>query len=754
MKCFSSLLFLAILFLSACSRQPSAEKAEPADNEASWRKIDADFAHPPAEFRLIQFSGHGGELLPVAKMAEAGVGGVQLFMNSDGYLRSDEAWNNQAQNITAAKEAGLQVWVADENGYPSGLAGGLVVDADPAFESRCLMQTTKDGEGIGAVRLNLPEGAEKFVRAFLYPLVNGKPVLDQAKPVAVQSGYVETEGIEGAWRLCAFALEVMFEGNTARQTSRDFRTSGRYPNLLQSAAMEKFVSLTHEEYARRLGPLKGKIDVFITNEPLLQSYWAEHQPRRERPSGAAFLPWDADLPRRFQEEHGYDILPLLPALYGGDDPASKLTRRHFFQTVGTMLAENFSGRIAAWAEKSGTQSAGHPVLEEVMMYHVIGYGDFFRFVEPMQIPTCDVPMPDPGAYWNFWMPKFLSSVAQAKDRDTVACLLDPIIDRPVMNLTPTPEEFRRIVDMAVLCGVNQFQTYLRWADYDPSVYRGMSEYTGRLAAVLRGARNAATVAMYYPIETFQAEFLPTPGFVHTTETSYYPPAWHGMMEMVEAQNTIARSLISTGIDFNWLHGDWIRDARVEDGVLVAAGGRYSTIVMPQVELLPLDVAKKIEAFQKSGGKVVWVNSLPQLGDAPGEHDQVSGLFAGQQTVRPGEVVAAIGRVVPPGFELRTDDVPMIARFTRDGRRINYLVNYRPQPMTVPLESAGDAPLSVHVYNPLDGSITPQQTPATVTIPPQSSLIVTEDPSQVPVARSLPAELTMPPSSSLFLVEGD
>ncbi|MEI6337315.1 MAG: hypothetical protein WCQ57_01875, partial [Verrucomicrobiota bacterium] len=373
-------------------------------------------------------------------------------------------------------------------------------------------------------------------------------------------------------------------------------------------------------------------------------------------------------------------------------------------------------------------SAGHPVLEEVMMYHVIGYGDFFRFVAEIQIPTCDVPMPDPGAYWNFWMPKFLSSVAQAKNRTTVACLLDPIIDRPVMELKPSPGPFRRIVNMAVLCGVNQFQTYLRWADYEPAVYRGMSEYIGRLAAVLRGARSAATVAMYYPIETFQSEFLPSPDFTHTTETPYYPPVWHGMMEMVDAQNTIARSLISTGIDFNWLHGDWIRDARVEDGVLVAASGRYSTIIMPQVELLPLDVAKKIEAFQKSGGKVVWVNSLPQLGDAPGEHAQVSGLFAGQQTVRPGEVVAAIGRVVPPGFGLRTADVPMIARFTRDGRRINYLVNYRPQPMTVPLESAGNAPLSVHVYNPLDGSITPQQTPATVTIPPQSSLIVTEDPS--------------------------
>jgi len=127
------------------------------------------------------------------------------------------------------------------------------------------------------------------------------------------------------------------------------------------------------------------------------------------------------------------------------------------------------------------------------------------------------------------------------------------------------------------------------------------------------------------------------------------------------------------------------------------------------------------------------------------------LFAGRQTVRPGDVAAAIGRVIPPGFELRTDDVPMIARFVRDGRRINFLVNYRDKPMTVPLKSAG-GPLVVQVYNPRDGSITKQQTPATVTIAPQSSLIVTEDPSQIPVARSLPAELTMPPSSSLFVVE--
>ncbi|MCX6845599.1 MAG: hypothetical protein NTU84_03370, partial [Verrucomicrobia bacterium] len=327
----------------------------------------SEFAKPPAEFRLIQFSGHDGALMPMDKMAEAGIGGIELFMQSEGYLKSEEAWENVRKNIEAAKKAGLQVWMADENGYPSGLAGGRVVEADPALEARCIAQFVRDGNGSGLVRLDLPNGAEKFVHAFLYPLADGKPVLEKGKPVAIQPGYVETEGIEGPWRLCAYALQVLHEGNTASLTAADFKTNGRIPNLLQSAAMEKFVSLTHEEYARRFGPLAGKIDAFITNEPVLQSYWAEYQPRRERPGGVALLPWDAELPRRFQEKHGYDLLTQLPALYGGDDATAKLTRRHFFETVGTMLAENFSGRIAGWAEKNGTQSAGHPVLEEIMI---------------------------------------------------------------------------------------------------------------------------------------------------------------------------------------------------------------------------------------------------------------------------------------------------------------------------------------------------------------------------------------------------
>lgn len=320
------------------------------------------------------------------------------------------------------------------------------------------------------------------------------------------------------------------------------------------------------------------------------------------------------------------------------------------------------------------------------------------------------------------MPKFLSSVAQAKDRKDVVALLDPMVARSAPDLALSTRKIRRIVNLAAFCGVNRFTNYLFWDQYAPADYRALNEYIGRLCLVLQGARSAATVAVYYPIETFQAEFLPSPA---VWSPEFWPKAWQRLVERIQDQDVVARSLVLCGIDFNWLHGDWIREGRVENGALVAAHGRYTTIVMPEVELLPLEVAEKLAEFEKGGGRVIWVKTLPQLGDAPAEHAKVRALFAGRKTVRPSDVSTEIGSVVPPGFNLCTGETPLIARFVRDGRQINFLVNYRDKPMDVPLESVDGSPLAVQIYNPLDGSIISKTTPTSVTIGPQSSLLVVD-----------------------------
>jgi hypothetical protein len=409
-------------------------------------------------------------------------------------------------------------------------------------------------------------------------------------------------------------------------------------------------------------------------------------------------------------------------------------RRHFYETVGRVLAENFSARIGSWAEKNGIEAASHPLLEESMLQHVAGYGDFVRFLGPLQVPACDLPMPNREAYnlenlhfgapHNYWMPKLLSSVAQAGNHDTVGGLMDLIVARPFFDYTPLPGNIRRIVNLASMGGVNHFTSYIVWGKYDPAVYRAINEYIGRVCLVLRGARSAATVGVYYPIETFQAEFLPSPS---TWSREFWPKAWHRMELRIREQDEVVRSLFLQGIDYTWLHGDWIEKGKVEKGCLIAANGRYRTIVMPEVELLPLAVARKVEEFEKGGGKVLWVKSLPQLGDTPEEHEKVKSMFAKKNVLSPGRVAEAIGTALPPGFTLQTGSEVLTARFTRDGRRITYLVNYRSDKVTVPVTLSSGGGRTFDVYNPMDGTIQHQELPGTLTIQGNASLMVVESP---------------------------
>jgi hypothetical protein len=330
-------------------------------------------------------------------------------------------------------------------------------------------------------------------------------------------------------------------------------------------------------------------------------------------------------------------------------------------------------------------------------------------------------MPDRTGSVNYWMPKFLSSVAQARGRTVVAGLLDPIINRPAAQLQPPPEDVRRFVGLAALGGVNQFTTYTLWQHYDPAVYRTLNDYVGRVSAVLRGATSAATVGVYYPIETFQAAFLPSADLLAGE-------AWSRVQGPAERQDTVARSLADRGIDFTWLHGDWIRDGRVEQAHLVAAGGRYSTIVMPDVDILPLAVARRLAEFQAGGGRIIWVQCLPTLGDAPAEHEAVRAMFAGQRITAPADIVGEIGPVLPPGFAVAVEDLPagvFTARFVRDGRRITFLVNGGPEPAEAGIRTTAGGGLTADVFDPLTGTVTPAQVPGILSLEPSSSLLIVE-----------------------------
>ena len=481
-------------------------------------------------------------------------------------------------------------------------------------------------------------------------------------------------------------------------------------------------SLTHAEYARRLGSLTNQIDVFYTNEPHLGTTW---HAGGARPGGEVFLPWVADMPQRFREDHGYALLPFLPALCGGTGDEARLVRRHFYQTVGTLFADNYTGRIARWAEAHGVRSGGHLLLEERMDSHVGGYGDFFQALQRQQIPGCDVAMPDPGDYWNFWMPRLIASAAQLQNRELVSVLIDPIVDRQTMTLQPSPEFMLRFINMAALMGANQFTSYVFWDRYPPDVYRQFNETVGRLGVMLKGARNASSIAMYYPIETFQSLHVPSPKvFGECLEDQPEAAAGH------ETQENVVRTLYRTGYDFSWLDADAVLRAEIREGRLVIGAHQYTSIIMPRVELLPLAVLHKLQRFEAAGGKVLWVDGLPRLGDTPAEHAQIRAAVAASRVISPQEVVADLGPAFPEDFRLRLDGKPeglFITRWLQRGRRVNFVVNAAYEPLTATLRLEGQPDGTLWVYDPADGSIATRKAAGSLTLEPNSSVFLIEQP---------------------------
>ena len=96
----------------------------PADRPPRW--ID-----PPAEDRPLQIV-HGihagrASVDGMKYYQDLGLGGIVCNVAFGEYMQSDKHWNTLIAGVEACKELGLVVWLYDEDGYPSGAAGGLVI---------------------------------------------------------------------------------------------------------------------------------------------------------------------------------------------------------------------------------------------------------------------------------------------------------------------------------------------------------------------------------------------------------------------------------------------------------------------------------------------------------------------------------------------------------------------------------------------------------------------------------------------------
>ncbi len=686
------------------------------------------FKNPPSEYRLVQYQ---LDTETLEKYPKYGLGGYMAFFYKELYQQGPDGPAKIGPLVDAACASGRPVWLADDWGYPSGMAGGRVVAENPDYEVKGLTMLTIAGEGDVAIDYTLPADLYDIVCAEVYPVKDGAVDLTAGQILSVEKKRLSAQGLEGDWQLRVFARYVRNQNVQAQSTLKQFGHTGRYPDLMNREAVARFIANMHEPILAQIKDPARTVEGFYCNEPnLMQTHW---KPSPDAPYACA--PWSDDLPAGFQAMHGYEIFFILSALFEGDDDSSRRARIHYRKAVAELLTDSFSRQIREWCNARGIQSSGHFLLNEYLSMHVQGYGDLMKFVSEFDVPALDIPIPNPDQFMEFpyQQTRFFSSVAAWKKRDTTIMLLDPIIGGyGLTRLSPDLPLLINSVNMASFHGANLFTSYLPLdardktdaggrrtvaKGYTPEEYRFLNEYTGRLTQVLRGARRDAGVGLYYPVSMFQADLL--------ASEKFWPQIVERHKQRQHDWDRTEKALLDGDIEYMIVHPEAVANAELANGKMKIGYGSYHTLVMPQLDLIPLSVVERLKQFEQSGGKVIWVDQVPRAAEHVQNDAAVNAALASAQAVSVETLAGSIAQSCSPQFDLTftpgTDKLT-VGRFHQKGEQVYLLVNRTQEAITVNVTGGG----AVNVLDPSTGKISRVILPAQLSLQATRALMLIPD----------------------------
>lgn len=262
-------------------------------------------------------------------MKEQGFGGY--FMHARGGLMTEYLGEEWFDCIEACLDEGDKLnmgsWIYDENGWPSGFAGGKVIEDVNNCDK---LLTTKTGEYDGAAMVSYLIDGENLVRT--------------------------TEGGKGEY----LNVYQQFSMVTA--------------DILNPKVVDKFIELTHAEYEKRFkDKFYNKLQGFFTDEP---QYFRWGQPYTDM------------IAEYFKEEYKEDILDGLGLLFT-EKEGYKAFRYKYYKGMQALLLKNYSKKVYDWCEERGVQFTGHYIEERNLAYQVLCCGGVMPFYEYEHIPGID-----------------------------------------------------------------------------------------------------------------------------------------------------------------------------------------------------------------------------------------------------------------------------------------------------------------------------------------------------------------------------
>lgn len=558
--CLSCILSASWVFLFA---------AEPAAVPAAWLK---NWQIPTLDDRPLklnhQLDEHKVSVDSMRYFLERGMGGLVTNVAFDNrnlkpsyqknvprYLQSEKNWQTLLTAIKSCKSLGMKIWIYDEDGYPSGAAGGLVVQENPQFEATELAYD--------------PATADSFI---------------------VRPAYEFTHA------------------------SNNYYASRRYANLIDKAAMQAFIRSTHRAYHERLGSFFGHpIMAMFTDEPSLIALNLGQIPEHVRvtvPLADSLdqnvkmlpcVPWVADLPQQYQARFGENILTTQRALFAGSSAQERNTRRQYWSLIADLISERFFAPIQDWCRAHHIASSGHTLVEESLIRQVAVEGNALKCLSRMDIPGLDMLTSDPtAAIHSGWLTAGLpASAAYLNDRRGIMSEVSDHSQMVDRKAQATLSEMQATAAWQAAWGVTEFTLYYDLASRAKQDMLAYGEFIGRLNTILKPAQMERTVLLYYPVYDLWEEYIPVAEPLEPVSQS------ERAQMIIKSFNTLGQEMQRRQIPFIIVDHEYLAGAMVQkDGRLKLHNRLYNALVIPDGSRLPAEAAAVAQKMAKAGGQVL------------------------------------------------------------------------------------------------------------------------------------------------------
>ena len=562
---------------------------------------NALFRNPTSEYRGTPFWALNSHLTKeelcrqIDIFKEMGLGGFHLHVRTgleNEYL-SEEYMELIKASVDKAKGEEMLAWLYDEDRWPSGAAGGLVTK-DEKYRARCLIFTP--------------------FRDLKCSLISNFRVNKKEKPLACYDIILDSEGYLSSYKRIGENDEA--EGAKWYAFLETANPSGwyngqTYLDTLSSAAVERFVEVTHEKYKDKVGDEFDKtIPAIFTDEP---------QFTRKAVLNNSFdkmdiaMPWTNKVPELYRKMYGEDIFDTLPEIFW-DKPASapSVHRYRYHDFIAELFASAFADTVGQWCNENGIALTGHMMEEPTLNSQTAALGEAMRSYRSFKLPGIDMLC----NRHEFTTAKQAQSAVHQFGYEGMLSEL--------YGVTGWDCDFRTYKhqgDWQACLGVTIRVPHLSWyamkgeakRDYPASIhyqspwykkYNLIEDHFARVNTALTRGKPVVRVGVIHPVESFWLHWGPNDKSAIFRES------------LDERFLNVTKWLLEGSIDFNFISESLLPSLCEKGNVPLRVGEmQYDAIVVPGCETLRKTTLERLEQFRENGGKLIFMGDAPSLVDA-------------------------------------------------------------------------------------------------------------------------------------------